>query len=130
MAQALPQDLDALHLDLDWCNIQAEGAIALAQHLPRGVLRLWLGLGGCSIGRDGAQALARALREMSKLERLHLDCSRCRISFVGAKNLLEQMPSSLTSLLFDFRGCGIDVEERQDLRDMLPEGLSASSVIF
>ena len=50
--------------------------------------------------------------------------------FVGAKNLLEQMPSSLTSLLFDFRGCGIDVEERQDLRDMLPEGLSASSVIF
>ena len=68
------------HQDLDWCNIQAEGAIALAQHLPPKVLRLWLGLGGCSIGREGAQALARALTYMSKLERLHLDCSRCRIS--------------------------------------------------
>lgn len=50
--------------------------------------------------------------------------------FAGAKKLLDLMPSSLTSLLFDFRGCGIDVEERQDLRDMLPEGLSVSSVIF
>lgn len=70
--------------DLDWCNIQAEGAIALAQHLPPKVLRLWLGLGGCSIGREGAQALARALTYMSKLERLHLDCSRCRISNLAA----------------------------------------------
>ena len=130
IAEALPQDLDALHLDLDWCNIQAEGAIALAQHLPPKVLRLWLGLGGCSIGREGAQALARALTYMSKLERLHLDCSRCRISFLGAKNLLEVMPNSLTSLLCDFRGCGIDVEERQDLRDMLPEALSVSSIMF
>lgn len=58
--------------------------MALAQHLPRDVLRLWLGLGGCSIGRDGAQALARALSQMSKLERLHLDCSRCRISDLAA----------------------------------------------
>ena len=71
--------------DLDWCNIQAEGAMALAQHMPRQVLRLWLGLGGCSIGRDGAKALARALSEMSKLERLHLDCSRCRISCSATK---------------------------------------------
>lgn len=40
------------------------------------------------------------------------------------------MPNSLTSLLCDFRGCGIDVEERQDLRDMLPEALSVSSIMF
>lgn len=50
--------------------------------------------------------------------------------FLGAKNLLEVMPNSLTSLLCDFRGCGIDVEERQDLRDMLPEALSVSSIMF
>lgn len=36
---------------------------------------------------------------------------------------------SLTSVLFDFRGCGIDTGKCQNVRDMLPEGLSVPSVI-
>ncbi|CAK9031237.1 Nucleotide-binding oligomerization domain-containing protein 1 (Caspase recruitment domain-containing protein 4) [Durusdinium trenchii] len=126
MAEALPQQLEVLHLDLDWCNVQAEGASALARHLPPFLRRLWLGLSGCSVGREGATALAKGLRELTLLERCHLDFSRCRIASVGCLRLLEALPQSLTALLLDVRGCAIHVEERGELRDLLPEGLEAT----
>ena len=131
VAEGIPQGLRSLHLDLDWCNIQADGSVALSRNLPPQLEKLHLGLGGCSIGRDGACALAQSLQELSSLQSLRVDVARCRITVVGARALLQRLPlGSLQTMLLDFRACGIDIEERQTLRDLIPTFLGPRTVLF
>lgn len=49
-----------------------------------------------------------------------------RVSDGCRRDLLLQLPSAYA--FFDFRGCNIDPEARQALRDLLPEAFSASIV--
>eukprot|EP00434_Breviolum_minutum_P029565 symbB.v1.2.026142.t1/scaffold2589.1/size75518/9 len=115
-ADAFPQSLTDLRLDIYCRDVGDDGASALATNLPRGLECLFLCLRDWRFSAVGVRALTSALPK--RLRRLKLAFSSSPIGASGARVLASHIPTTLSCMNLSLRHCSLGPSGEQALRPL------------
>lgn len=131
LAERLPLDLKALHLDLSGTDrIDDPVCMAIGYRLAFGLRSLALMFQGCHMMTDEALALiAGRLRSLKELQMLRLSFCDCKkMTDEGAIDIGQSIPQKLLLFNIDFENCPVTDEGAIALASRVPDTVTRLAV--